>query len=85
MIRQKEVLNLLTTQPFRPFRIHTSDGPSHLVFHPELARVSPNTVLLFHPHAEYPPPAFDDYEMISMLHITKLEVADSAKTKKNGK
>ena len=49
MIRLKEVLNLLTQQPFRPFRIHTSDGESHLVSHPEMVKASPNTVIVFSP------------------------------------
>ena len=85
MIRQKEIVRLLTSQPFLPFRIFTSDGISHLISHPEIAKVSPNTVIAFSPDAKYGPAAFDDYAMISMLHITKLEVSENAaKTKKNG-
>jgi hypothetical protein len=83
MIRQKDIPKLLTSQPFRPFRIHTSDGASHLVSHPELAKVSPNTVLVFSPDPKHGPAAFDDYSMISVLHITKLDVAESAKSKKS--
>jgi hypothetical protein len=85
MIRLKEVLSLLTQQPFRPFRIRTSDGSSHLVSHPEMVKASQNTVIVFSPIGKYGPLAFDDYDMISMLHITKLEVTENgAKTKKSG-
>ena len=84
MIRLKEVVSLLTQQPFRPFRIYTSDGTSHLVSHPEMVKASQNTVIVFSPNPKYGPLAFDDYAMISMLHVTKLQVTENAtKNKKS--
>ena len=84
MIRLKEVVSLLTQQPFRPFRTYTSDGTNHLVSPPEMVKASQNTVIVFSPNPKYGPLAFDDYAMISMLHVTKLEVSNvAAKSKKS--
>jgi hypothetical protein len=85
MIRQKDLVELTTQQPFHPFRIHLSDGTSHDVSHPELLKVGPHTALLFTPKARYNFVAFDNVHTISILHISRLEtVGAPAKARKHG-
>ena len=73
MIKRQDILNALHVQPFQPFRIHMSGGRSHDVRHPELALVTPGTVVLALVK-EYRGPNFaDGLATISILHITELE------------
>ena len=85
MIRMKDISEYLHSQPFVPFRIHTSDGASHEVTHPELARVSPNYVMIFMPISDKSFLEIEDSKRISMLHISWLEpVGTGSKRKKSG-
>ena len=62
----------INRQPFRPFRIHTSDGASHDVHHPEFCLVGIRTTEVYVP----PPGDPDGFEQpvrIDNLHITRLE------------
>ena len=85
MIRKKDILDLARRQPFQPFRIHLSDGSSHDVLHPEVLKVSTNTVLLFIPKTKFDFMEFDDCKTISILHITQLETrGEPGKARKQG-
>ena len=75
MIRQRDIVNLLKQQPFAPFKIHVSDGSAHEVNHPEMIKVAPSFVLVFTPAPDPMPAAISDYNLISMLHVTRLEPA----------
>lgn len=85
MIRMKDILELANRKPFQPFRIHLSDGTSHDVPHPEMLKVSTNTVILFIPKAKYNFVAFDDYKTLSILHMTQLEtIGEPGRARKHG-
>jgi hypothetical protein len=45
-MRPSEILSHLRKQPFEPFRLFLSDGGKYDVRHPELALVSPHTVVV---------------------------------------
>ncbi|MBM3831942.1 MAG: hypothetical protein FJ403_01455 [Verrucomicrobia bacterium] len=44
MITAKQVRDLITADPFRPFRIHLSDGSHYDVTHRDMAIVEKNTI-----------------------------------------
>ena len=73
MYRMNDILNTLKEQPFRPFRIHVSDGAHYDVRHPEFVMVTTNQVLVFVPFPNQPHPAFQRYHSIAMIHISRLE------------
>ena len=60
---------LVTAQPFRPFRVCMSNGPSYDVKHPEFVAVSPrdDIAILFHDEG--------DYSVLDLLLMTELKVA----------
>lgn len=59
---------VVTTQPFRPFRIVMGNGQEYLVRHPEFVAISPrdDIAILFH----------DDgaYSLLDLLLMTEIKV-----------
>ena len=76
-MRLEDLLEVLRQRPFQPFRIHVSDGIIYEVRHPELVLVGRSKAVVFFPDPRRPPPAFDKYETVSLLHITRLEPIES--------
>lgn len=74
---QDDLIKVLQDAPFRPFRIHLSDGRSLEVRHPELVLVSRRSAHVFFPSARRPPPAYDDYQIVALRQITSLEPVDT--------
>lgn len=72
-MRQEDLIEVLRQRPFQPFRIHLSDGIIYEVRHPELVLVGRSKAVVFFPDSRKPPPAFETYETIALLHITRLE------------
>ncbi len=61
---------LLTNQPFRPFRIVMSSGQSYEVRHPEMAWLTRTDLLVAIDEVEgYP----DSFKICSLLHVTAVE------------
>ncbi len=58
----------LAEKPFKPFRIHTSDGEVVRVKSPEFAWIHPNKRVIM----VATDPKLDTEEVIDLLHITKL-------------
>lgn len=68
----KDILELVEARPFKPFRLHTSDGGKLEVRHPEFIWVLRSRVDVAVP-AEAERGVVDHVEHCSMLHITRLE------------
>lgn len=77
-MNRDDLLQVLRQRPFRPFRIHLTDGTTYEVRHPELVLVGRTTAMVFSPAEDAPPPAFDHYETVALLHITHLVPVESA-------
>jgi hypothetical protein len=77
-MRQDDLLEVLRQRPFRPFRIHLTDGTTYDIRHPEMMVVGRSTALVFFPPAGMSLPALDRYDTIALLHITRLEPVESA-------
>jgi hypothetical protein len=81
MITSQDIRERLAKLPFEPFRIITSSGQSYDVVHSELLIVSKRTVGVCTPKIEGDKDP-NGAHLISILHITALEVIQS-KRKKN--
>ena len=64
-----EVRKLL--YPFRPVRIHVSDGKSYTIKHPEFCMLFPHKLIVAVP-SKHPGVMANDFH-ISLLHITAIE------------
>jgi hypothetical protein len=73
----------LKQQPFRPFRIHLSNGRTHDVYHPELAIMGRTFVILGTPESELPDIA-EDYSVITLTHVNELELLPTPSPGANG-
>jgi hypothetical protein len=71
MITPKQLRRLLDAQPFRPFRIHLSDGSHYDVTNHDMALVGRNTVEI---GVNPDPEGFAEmFVRCAILHITRLE------------
>jgi hypothetical protein len=69
---------LLTAQPFQPFRIVMSSGKAYEVRHPEMAFLSRTSIYVGVDIADDNVPA--DYRICSLLHVTAIEPLTSVAT-----
>lgn len=68
-----DLLEFLRIRPFQPFRIHLTNGTVYEVRHPELVLVGRTRAMVFFPAPDAPPPAFDRFEALALVHITRIE------------
>lgn len=82
-MRSEELTQLLRRKPFVPIRLHTTDGQSYDIRHPDLVMVfhsratigvAPDPVTGVLAHAEY----------LSLLHIVRVEELATAAPADNG-
>ena len=65
---------LLQTRPFRPFRVHVSDGAWYDVPHPEAAFVSGPTLIVSIRASGFAGPSGQRQAFVSLIHVTRVEV-----------
>ena len=68
--------DLLTQQPFKPFRVIMSSGRHYEVRHPEMAFLTRTSLLVGIDEADDGVPA--DFRICSLLHVTTVEPLSSA-------
>ena len=73
-MRADEIRAHLRRQPFRPIRVHISDGSSYEVPHPEFAFVSRNEVVIGLDSGDDEIPERSVY--CDPIHITRIEPID---------
>ena len=76
-MRQNEILDPLQTRPFRPLRIHVSDGSVYEVRHPELVHLTRSSVLICTPLEGHPPAVIERFNLVDQLHVTQIVYTDS--------
>jgi hypothetical protein len=69
-----DIYRALRQQPFRPFRLHLSNGRSHEVRHPDLVLVGRTTMIVGVSAPNMPNPIYDDYAVVTLLHVNDLEL-----------
>ena len=81
-MRTQDLYEFTRSQPFRPFRIHTSDGQSYDIVHPDQAIPMKSRVVIGLPDDEG---VLDRTEHVSLFHITRIEPLDPGEPpRKNG-
>lgn len=78
-MRPSNITEQLQRRPFKPFRIHLSDGSSYEVRHPEMALVTQATIAIAVDLANGDVP--EDMVLCDPRHITKLVPVSRSKTK----
>src|SRR5262249_44535687 len=73
VMRRDDVLQHLQRRPFQPFRLRLSNGIDHDIRHPEMAIVTPSTVVVGIPASAAPVPSADNYVIVSLLHVVQIE------------
>ena len=81
MITSAEIKKRLTDQPFSPFRIITSSGRHYDILHPEFLMVG-KRILGVGTVAEEGDLEVDGVDVISILHVTALEMVNPKSKKK---
>jgi len=71
-----EVTRYRNAQPFRPFRLRTDDGATHVVHHPRLVLVTSYDVIVGTPDPVLPPPAAATGTLLALECITAIEYLD---------
>jgi hypothetical protein len=81
MITSQDVRERLTYRPFEPFRIVTSSGQYYDIHHPDFLYVTKRTLAIGTPKkaGDKEP---DGLHLVSMLHVTALEVLPTGTKKK---
>ena len=70
-MKADEIRKLLHAQPFRPFVIHVADGGRLVVKHEDFVALSPSgRTMLVYRHNKA-----DDYQVVDVLMVTRLETA----------
>ena len=81
-MRRDEVVNALQGRPFRPFRVHVSDGSAFEIRHPEVLMVTRHAAIIGLPadgSSEAPAdayPVIERHTVVDLLHITRIEHLD---------
>jgi hypothetical protein len=71
-----ELLKLLRAAPFVPFRIHTTDGESFDVTHPDGVLPTARALHVGIPGVGPYPGYYDRTQIIALIHVTRLESLD---------
>ena len=82
-MRPAQIRDHLKTQPFRPIRVHISDGSSYDIRHPEMAYVTTTQVMIALKMSTEDLP--DKVIFCDPVHITRIEPLNGAKAKRRTK
>ncbi|MFO0840202.1 MAG: hypothetical protein U1D55_16970 [Phycisphaerae bacterium] len=77
-MRPDDLLELLRAAPFKPFRIHLSDGASFEIRHPDMAIVQRSKVTVAVPGPEGPDGPAERTVNCALVHITRTESLNGA-------
>jgi hypothetical protein len=72
-MRREEILQRLHAEPFRPFRLHLTNGTVHIIRHPEMAMVTVHSVVIGVPEANSTGNLLEDYLAVSLLHVAQID------------
>jgi hypothetical protein len=76
-VRPDDLRDLLRQQPFRRFRLYVLESTIYEIRHRDFALVSRSTVTIYFPDPNDADPLAGRRVIISLLHITKLELLAS--------
>lgn len=77
-MKADEIRKLIHADPFRPFFVHVADGGRLLVKHEDFVALAPSgREMLVYRHDKP-----DDYQLVDIMLVTRLEVAAQNGTRK---
>ena len=76
-MRHPELVQALRSRPFRPFRIHVSDGASYDIRHPDVVLVTPTYAIVGAPMEDEQPPLVERHDIVDLSHMTRLQPIES--------
>ena len=76
-MKPEDIRELLEAMPFKPIRIHMSDGKAFDITHPDMVIVSRSKVILGVP-SEPQSHIADRAEHCSLLHVVRIEELQAA-------
>ncbi len=78
-MRAVDFQELLDTQPFKPFVVHTSTGERFTIPHPDMIMIGRSSVTIGLP-TDNSPRVYERTARISLLHVVKLDHTNSAQS-----
>ena len=82
-MRPAQIRDHLKTQPFRPIRVHISDGSSYDIRHPEMAFVTTTQLMIALKMSTEDLP--DEVVFCDPVHVTRIEPLNGTKRRKSSK
>ena len=79
-MRPAQIRDHLKTEPFRPIRVHISDGSSYDIRHPEMAFVTTTQLMIALKMSTEDLP--DKVIFCDPVHITRIEPLDGARPRR---
>lgn len=76
-MRPDDIVEYLRKQPFRPFRLHLTNGASYEIRHPEMMKVFGSQAYVFFPRGDDPHDLALRYDGVALLHMNRVEVLDA--------
>jgi hypothetical protein len=80
-MRPEDILELLRTRPFEPFKMHISDGSTYEIRHPDMAIVQRSKITVAVPGPEGPDGPAERIVNCALIHITRTEVLNGSTTR----
>ena len=77
-MRPEDILQLLRSRPFQPFRMYMSDGSIFDIRHPELAIVERSKIVLGVPGESGPDGPVERTVFCALVHIVRAEPINGA-------
>lgn len=77
-MRPEDILEILRTRPFEPFRVYLTDGAAYEIRHPDMAIVQRSKVTVAVPGPAGPDGPAERTVNCALIHIARTEVLNSA-------
>ena len=78
-MRAEDILEMLRTRPFEPFRIYLSDGATFEIRHPDMAIVQRSKVTVAVPGPEGPDGPAERTVNCALVHVTRTEIMNGSR------
>lgn len=77
-MRPEDILEILRSTPFEPFRVYLTDGAVYEIRHPDMAIVQRSKVTVAVPGAEGPDGPAERTVNCALIHIKRTELLNGA-------
>jgi len=75
-MQREQLLKAVQKDHFKPFRLHTMDGRSYLVRHPELCLVGASRVIVFLNKQGETEPDFEDFAYFDLTEVADCQTVE---------